>query len=68
MASDRSSIGPNLQEAMASDRRSIGANLREEESLQQATHSEEGKGQGRAKHLAAIKCQAGAADLVIVNG
>ena len=68
MASDRSSIGPNLQEAMASDRRSIGANLREEKSLPQATHSEEGQGQGRAKHLAAIKCQAGAADLVIVNG
>ena len=27
-----------------------------------------GKGQGRAKHLAATKYQAGAADLMIVNG
>ena len=53
---------------MTSDRSSIGPKLQEEESLQQATHSEEGKGQGRAKHLAAIECQAGAADLVIVNG
>ena len=53
MTSDRSSIGPRLQE----------------ESLLQATHSEKvGKGQGRAKHLAATKCQASAADLVIVNG
>ena len=66
--------GPSLgnrraTEAMTSDRRSIGPKLQEEESLRQATHSEKvGKGQGRAKHLAATKCQAGAADLVIVNG
>ena len=53
---------------MASDRRSIGPKLQEKESLQHATHSERGKGQGRAKYLAAIKYQAGAADLVIVNG
>ena len=51
------------------DRSSIGPKLQEEESLLQATHSERGgKGQGRAKHLAATKFQAGAADLVIVNG
>ena len=65
--------GPSLgnrraSEAMTSDRRSIGPKLQEEESLQQATHSERGKRQGRAKHLAATKYQAGAADLVTVNG
>ena len=65
--------GPSLgnrraSEAMTSDRRSIGSKLQEEESLQQATHSERGKRQGRAKHLAATKYQAGAVDLVIVNG
>ena len=63
--------GPSLgaSQAMTSDRSSIGPKLQEEESLLQATHSESGgKGQGRAKHLAAIKHQAGAADLVIVNG
>ena len=53
---------------MTSDRSSIGPKLQEEESLQQAIHSEGGKGQRRAMHLAAMKYQAGAADLVIVNG
>ena len=65
--------GPGLgnrraSQAMTSDQSSIGPKLQEEESLQQATHSEKGKEQGRAEHLAAIKYQAGAADLVIVNG
>ena len=65
--------GPSLgnrraSQAMVSDRSSIGPKLQEEESLQQATHSERGKGQGRAKHIAATKYQAGAADLVIVSG
>ena len=53
---------------MTSDRSLISPKLQEEESLQQATHSERGKGQGRAMHLAATKYQTGAADLVIVNG
>ena len=53
---------------MTSDRSSIGPKLQEEESLLQATHSERGKGQGRAKRLAATKYQAGAADLMSVNG
>ena len=46
--------GPSLgnrraSEAMTSDQRSINPRLQEEKSLLQATHSERGKGQGRAK-------------------